>query len=194
MLAFSNVPAENKHPNVIKLFEIIDNDELDRLIIVEEFCSKGTLLNWNNKDFTFSPNNEFSSDNRYLTIHKVKSVLKQVASGLHFLHSRGVMHRDIKPQNVMFDKNGTAKIVDFGVSKVLENPNDSDTVKTTEGTYHFMSPEACDPDVDGFSGKAQDVWALGVTLYAMLFNKVPFFGQNEFQIMQNIREKPVEYP
>ena len=96
MLAFSNVPEENKHPNIVKLFEIIDNDELDRLIIVEEFCSKGTLLNWNNTDFTFSPNNEFFED-RYLTISKVKSVLKQIASGLHFLHSRGVMHRDIKP-------------------------------------------------------------------------------------------------
>lgn len=53
----------------------------------------------------------------------------------------------------MFDKNETAKIVDFGVSKVLDSPQDSDEIKNTEGTYHFMSPEACNPDVESFSGK-----------------------------------------
>ena len=53
-------------------------------------------------------------------------------------------------------------------------------VHMTEGTYHFMAPEACDPDIDQYSGRAADVWALGVTLYALLFNKCPFWGQTDY--------------
>lgn len=102
------------------------------------------------------------------------------------MHSKGVLHRDIKPQNILIDSAGTAKIVDFGVCKILDDPS-NDKVKSTEGTYHFMPPEECDPDTDEFSGKSVDVWALGVTLFALLYNKVPFWGETEFQIMEIIR-------
>lgn len=99
-----------------------------------------------------------------------------MANGLQYCHEKGVLHRDIKPQNIIFDSNHVAKLIDFGVSKVLESPESPDLLKQTEGTYHFMAPEACDPDVDSYSGKAADVWALGVTAYALLFNKCPFWG------------------
>ena len=84
-------------------------------------------------------------------------------------------------------------MVDFGVSKVLEDPA-NDAVKTTEGTYHFMSPEACDPDVDQFSGKQSDIWELGITLYCFLYNKVPFMGDTEYMIMETIRTQPLPIP
>lgn len=86
----------------------------------------------------------------------------------------------------MIGSDGAAKIVDFGVSKVLENP-ENDKVKATEGTYHFMPPEECDPDTDEFSGKTVDVWALGITLFCLLYNKIPFSGSTEYQIMETIR-------
>ena len=57
-----------------------------------------------------------------------------------------------------------------------------------------MAPEACDPDVDEYSGKAADVWALGVTLYTLLFSKCPFWGQTDYQIMESIRNNPVVIP
>ena len=102
------------------------------------------------------------------------------------MHSNGVLHRDIKPQNILVGNDGIAKLADFGVSKVIEDG--SDIIKQTEGTYHFMPPEACDLEIDEFSGKAADVWALGVTLYAMLYNKVPFWGSTEFELMENIQK------
>ena len=117
-----------------------------------------------------------------------------MACGLKFLHDKGILHRDIKPQNILFDNECKAKIVDFGVSNVLESPDASDIIKSTEGTFHFMSPEECDPDNSSFSGKAIDVWALGVTMFCMLYNKTPYWGDTEFQIMEEIRLKDLILP
>ena len=80
-----------------------------------------------------------------------------------------------------------AKIIDFGVATVLDNPEQDDIVMSTEGTYHFFAPEACDPSLDEYRGKPMDVWALGVTLYILLFMKVPWDGATEYQIMEAIR-------
>ena len=100
------------------------------------------------------------------------------------------MHRDIKPQNILITKDNKAKLADFGVSQLFENGNDK--VSKTEGTYHFMAPECCDrisifynllASVDSFSGRALDVWALGVTLYCMIYNNLPFFDENEYGII-----------
>ena len=122
----------------------------------------------------------------------IKAVIREVASGLKFCHQNGVLHRDIKPQNIIFTADHHAKLIDFGVSKVLDDPNGSDVVKQTEGTYHFMSPEMCDPDIDECSGKAADVWALGVTLYTLMFEKCPFWGQTDYQLMESIRNDPMK--
>ena len=69
----------------------------------------------------------------------------------------------------------------------MADPKGSDVVKSTEGTYHFMAPEACNPDVDEIRGKPTDMWALGITIYCMLFHKVPFSGATEYLIMEAIR-------
>ena len=87
---------------------------------------------------------------------------------------------------------GTAKITDFGVSKLFKEGED-DALSKTEGTYHFMAPECCDPDVDSFSGKAVDVWALGVTLYCMCFNRLPFWDETEFGLFQKIHKDEYEH-
>jgi len=92
----------------------------------------------------------------------------------------------------LVDFDGVAKLADFGVSKVLEE--ESDIVKGCEGTTHFLPPEVCDYDITEYSGKAADVWALGVTLYAMLYNKVPFWGDSEYDLMENIMTQELQIP
>ena len=177
------------HSNIVKLYEIIDDDNLeDKLVIVMENCSIGQILSWHPEDKKFTPNEKLidTSNPGFLTEKVIKKAVLEVAEGLQYMHGLGILHRDIKPQNILIDSNGVAKIVDFGVSKVLDDP-ENDTVKATEGTYHFMPPEECDPEIDEYSGKAVDVWALGVTLYALLYNKVPFLGDTEYHLMETIR-------
>ena len=87
----------------------------------------------------------------------------------------------------------TAKIIDFGVSQKYD-PNVPNFITETAGTYQFMPPESCDPEIEKFSGILSDVWALGVTMFCMAFNRLPFSGGNEYLIMENIRTNPVVIP
>lgn len=106
------------------------------------------------------------------------------------MHNNNIIHRDIKPQNVLFDKDGNAKLTDFGVSAFITPDNDLQT--KSEGTYFFMSPDSIDKNGvgKGFSGKAADVWALGVTFYAFTFYQVPWVSENIMEAFEMIEKKP----
>ena len=193
------VLAEAGHnPNVVRLYEIIDDEAgfEDKLVLVMEYCSGGQLLNWSSETHAFTANrqSERVDANGDIRESTVKKIIKDVATGLQFCHEKGVLHRDIKPQNIIFGADHHAKLIDFGVSKVLDDPAASDEVKQTEGTYHFMAPESCDPDIIGYSGKAADVWAFGVTVYALLYNKCPFWGSTDFNLMESIRNDEMRPP
>lgn len=192
--------ATSYNPNVVRLLEIIDDEAgfEDKLILVMEHCPGGQLLDWTPQAHAFTANreNENVDERGFVEESTIKKVVREVAIGLQYCHEKGVLHRDIKPQNIIFGEDHHTKIIDFGVSKVFDvnGGEGNDTVKTSEGTYHFMAPEACDPDIDEYSGKALDVWALGVTLYALLYNKCPFWGETDYQIMESIRNDPVNIP
>jgi len=167
-----------KHPNIVNLIEIIDTD--DTLALVMEFVSRGRLIEWVPDDGVFRPSKWVPQKNGFVDEEVVRQCIRDVARGLKHLHDKGIMHRDIKPQNILIGADNSAKILDFGVSHVMSDPSDSDHVKATEGTFHFMAPEECDPDSSTFGAKAIDVWALGVTMFCMLFNRTPFSGKTEY--------------
>lgn len=133
-------------------------------------------------------------ENRALSIDETLSIAIQVCKGLAHAHAKGIMHRDLKPENIMligdqFDLPGTVKLVDFGISKVLEDGREVNLTKTGEvvGSPYFMSPEQ---GLGLQTDERSDIYSLGCVLYEMLSGSVPFDGQNAMQvILKHINEK-----
>ncbi len=105
-------------------------------------------------------------------------LMATLARAVDYAHSRGILHRDLKPSNILFDKDGTPKISDFGLAKVIGEQQE-DAAETTEGmivgTPSYMSPEQATGQI-GRIGPATDVHALGAILYEMLAGRKPFEG------------------
>lgn len=110
-------------------------------------------------------------------------------SSLRIVHAQGIVHRDIKPDNLLLDSNDVLKIVDFGVSEIFTK---DDRLKSTSGSPAFASPELSSPGISNASGKAADIWAMGITLYALIYGHLPFSDQNILELYENIRNR--EYP
>ena len=124
----------------------------------------------------------------------IKRIMRDCVIGLDFLHSNGIVHRDIKPLNIMLDSDGKAKYADFGASVILDDREEGDTFGDTTGTYHFLAPECCDTNIKTYSGTIADIWALGITLYAFVYNELPFTGETETEIIESTLNKTIEYP
>ena len=118
--------------------------------------------------------------------------MRDLVEGLDHLHQSQICHRDIKPMNILLDQNNVCKLADFGASDFFRNPG-SDTFSDSVGTYQFFSPEMCDETIDLYSGCAADVWALGVTLYALTYNTLPFDNENETELFRIIRQEELRF-
>ena len=154
-----------------------------------------------------------------LTLDQALKAFRDTVLGLEYLHFQGIMHRDIKPANLLWTSDYRVKISDFGVSylgkPVREDTNreelpEADTAVVDEdlelaktvGTPAFYAPELCDPDLFDTSKTVHrpaitgqiDVWALGVTLYGMIFGRLPFYHPNEFHMYEKIAKNEVLIP
>jgi serine/threonine-protein kinase len=111
------------------------------------------------------------------------TLVKEVASGLSAAHDKGVVHRDIKPDNIMLTKHGGVKVVDFGVARV-DDPNTKLTATgMAVGTPNYISPEVClGLDVD----KRSDLFSMGIVLYEMLTGNTPFTADSPLEMMTNV--------
>ena len=116
--------GENHSPFVVRTLEIIGGEGFeDKLVVVMEFCPGGQLLNWSPETHEFSANlrSERVDQEGHVSESTIKTVIREVAQGLLFCHEKGVIHRDIKPQNIIFGQDNHAKLIDFGVSLVLDS-------------------------------------------------------------------------
>jgi predicted ATPase/tRNA A-37 threonylcarbamoyl transferase component Bud32 len=121
---------------------------------------------------------------------KAISIGKQICEGLTEAHAFGVIHRDLKPQNIMIDKSGNAKIMDFGIARSLRAEGITGE-GTIIGTPEYMSPE----QVEGKeTDQHSDIYSLGVVLYEMLTGKVPFEGENTFSIALKHKDETPPHP
>ncbi|KAI0535860.1 hypothetical protein GGR58DRAFT_421180 [Xylaria digitata] len=168
-------------------------------------------------DFNSQPHDPFSDDFSYvpcLTIDEARATFRDTVLGLEYLHYEGVVHRDIKPANLLWTKDHRVKISDFGVSyfgrpiregeldelvsesEARDFDDDLELAKTV-GTPAFFAPELCYTDVNHEQPKISeqiDVWSLGVTLYCLIFARIPFMAEDEYQMFKKIAKEEVYIP
>uniref|UniRef100_A0A3Q4I4J7 calcium/calmodulin-dependent protein kinase n=1 Tax=Neolamprologus brichardi TaxID=32507 RepID=A0A3Q4I4J7_NEOBR len=160
------------HHNVVKLIEVLDDPDEDGLHMGR-------------------PVMEVPTDNP-LTEEQARFYFRDVVLGIEYLHYQRIIHRDIKPSNLLLGDDGHVKIADFGVSKEFEGTDA--LLSSTAGTPAFMAPETMTEHEQSFSGKALDVWAMGVTLYCFVFGMCPFYDEYIVYLHNKIKNKPVEFP
>ncbi|KAI0970975.1 hypothetical protein F4678DRAFT_462110 [Xylaria arbuscula] len=168
-------------------------------------------------DFSSQPHDPFSDDFSYvpcLTMNEARATFRDTVLGLEYLHYEGIVHRDIKPANLLWTRDHRVKISDFGVSyfgrpirdgepdepvsesEAQDFDNDLELAKTV-GTPAFFAPELCYTDVEHEQPKISeqiDVWSLGVTLYCLIFARIPFMAEDEYQMFKKIAKDEVYIP
>ena len=149
------------HPNIVSVYDVCEDN--GRNFIVMELVEGITLK-------------EYINLNGRLSMDQAIDFSIQIASGLEAAHQHHVIHRDIKPQNIIVSKTGTLKITDFGIAKAAT----SNTLSTSGmGSVHYISPEQAR---GGYSDERSDIYSLGITMYEMVTGRVPFEGDTNVAI------------
>ncbi|MEO8000027.1 MAG: serine/threonine-protein kinase, partial [Gemmatimonadaceae bacterium] len=171
--------AQLSHPNIVPIYSV---DEVEKLVFFVMACVDGDNLGTRLKNRGPMP------------VADVRRVLTEVADALSYAHSRGVIHRDIKPDNILMDGvDGRALVTDFGIARAAGGDGDAARLTATGvaiGTPAYMSPEQAsgDRDVDGRS----DLYSLGIVAYQMLVGEPPFIGTTTpVLLVKHLAEAPV---
>ena len=154
------------HPSVTKILETFECEKY--MLIIMEYISGGNLQN-------------FVKKRRKLCEKTAKILFRQIIQGIRYIHSRGIVHRDIKLENILLDLNNIIKICDFGVGKLIK-PNT--ILKDQCGTPVYMAPEILKGN--GYKGFPVDVWSAGVALYIMLSGTLPFNKDKDHDLEYSI--------
>ena len=164
------------HPNIVNVYDVGDEDGVN--YIVMELVDGITLKKYIEKKSR-------------LSVKEAVSIAIQVAMGLEAAHNNNIIHRDIKPQNIMISKEGKVKVTDFGIAKAATSNTITSNVM---GSVHYTSPEQAR---GGYSDAKSDIYSLGITLFEMLTGRVPFNGDTTVAIaIKHIQEDlptPADY-
>eukprot|EP00762_Andalucia_godoyi_P006692 ANDGO_06219.mRNA.1 putative serine/threonine-protein kinase DDB_G0279405 len=169
------------HDHCVHLYEVIDDPDAEELYMITDFMSGGPIAKLNG-DGTVCGGP--------LPEARVREMLQDILLGLEYLHANDVVHRDIKPENLLLDSRSRVRLVDFGVSFLCDDGDDR--VSQSYGTPAFMAPEACKGGT--YQGRPTDIWALGVTVFALLVGRLPFYGNNTMAIYKAIQNLDVSFP
>ena len=157
------------HPNIVNVYDV--GEENGTYFIVMELVEGITL-----KAYILSKGS--------LSVRETTGICLQVASGLEAAHNNGIIHRDVKPQNIIISTDGTAKVADFGIARAAS----ADTINSNVmGSVHYSAPEQ---SRGGFSDAKSDIYSLGITMYEMLTGRVPFDGDSTVEVaLKHLQEE-----
>ncbi|XP_032574112.1 calcium/calmodulin-dependent protein kinase kinase 1 isoform X1 [Drosophila sechellia] len=168
------------HPNVVKLVEVLDDPLEDSLYMVFELVKQGEVL-------------RIPTDNP-LSEKRAWSIFRESLLGLEYLHHQKIIHADIKPGNILLTEFGQVKIADLGVCNEFLGDDATISNGSTAGTPAFRAPETLIPGQNEYCGRAADVWALGATLYSLIFGNVPFLADSVPLLYEKIKHDSVKFP
>jgi serine/threonine-protein kinase 11 len=166
------------HPNIIRLYEVLHDEGNAIVYLVIDYADCGSL------DRIL-----LGQDHMHKAL--IRMVFRKVLSAVSYLHSRGIVHQDIKPSNILLSGDGAIYLSDFGLGHSFQS------TEMVVGSPAYQAPEALsDPTDDGdtLDPSKEDVWSLGVTLFQCLFLELPFQGENVFEIIQRITHEPLVIP
>lgn len=173
-----------RHPNIVRLVEVLQNDKY--IGIVLEYASGGELF-------------DYILDHRYLKEPLASKLFAQLVSGVDYMHSKGIVHRDLKLENLLLDKHKNIVITDFGFVNSFQDSH-NDLMKTSCGSPCYAAPELV-VSSEPYEGRKVDVWSCGVILYAMLAGYLPFDddpenpdGTNIARLYHYITHTPITFP
>ncbi len=159
--------ARLSHPNVVMVFDVGEQDDMP--FIVMEYVEGDTL-----------------AQARPTRLDEVMRLARQLCAALHHAHQKGLVHRDVKPHNVLITPEGVAKLMDFGLARALDK-NEIDPDNSFAGTLSYVAPEQAMGEA---IGPAADLYAFGVLLYEMVTGELPFSGNSMQILLQHMQDLP----
>ena len=166
--------ASLTHPNIVSIFDVCNEGNL--YYIVMELIQGKTLK-------------EIITEDGVLSWKWSVNIAMQIASALEMAHKNNIIHRDIKPHNIIITEDGIAKVTDFGIAKAVSNSTIT-AFGTTIGSVHYFSPEHAR---GGFTDAKSDLYSLGIVMYEMLTGKVPFDADTPVSVaLKQVQEEPVD--
>lgn len=164
--------SELSHPNIVSVLDVGNDHGLPYMVM--EYVNGPDLK-------------EYIRENSPLPLHQIIHIMDQILSAVALAHKHNVIHRDLKPQNILMDKRGNVKIADFGIAVAL---NQSSVTQTNSimGSVHYMSPEQTR---GGMVTKQSDIYSLGIILYELITGHVPFNGDTPVAVALKHAQEPV---
>ncbi|CCK70353.1 polo kinase CDC5 KNAG_0E00850 [Huiozyma naganishii CBS 8797] len=176
LLSEIQIHKSMRHFNVVQFIDCFEDDT--NVYILLEICPNGSLM-------------ELLKKRRTVTEPEVRYFMTQICGAIKYMHSRRVIHRDLKLGNIFFDKNYNLKIGDFGLAAVLAN--DRERKYTVCGTPNYIAPEVLMGKHSGHSYEV-DIWSIGVMIYALLIGKPPFQSKDVNMIYERIKNRDFAFP
>jgi serine/threonine-protein kinase len=164
----AEIAGKLSHPSIVAIYDV--GEDYDLTYLAMEYLEGGDLREYCHKE-------------SLLSLRKVLEIISETASALDYAHKNEVIHRDVKPANIMLLKNGKIKVTDFGIAKAVSSSQTKSGVIL--GTPNYMSPEQINGDpIDGRS----DIFSLGVVFFELLTGHLPFQGKNLTSLLYNVTQ------